>query len=496
MNKKAIVKIIGFILCFEALFMLPSTIIAATARQYDLFAFIIVPVGMFAIGIPCTLIKPANKNFYTKDGFMTVALSWLLMSFFGALPYYISGAIPSFMNSFFETVSGFTTTGATILSEIESLPKATLFWRNMTHWIGGMGVLVLTLAIIPSFGGRGVHLLNAETTGISGTKLVPSLRKTALILYGIYTALTLILVLCLLLAGMNVFDSFLHAMSTAGTGGFSNRNISIGAYNSPVIEIILTVFMYLFGINFSIYFVILTKGFAKALRSEELRLYTIILGSAMLLIALNLMKTYGGNFFTALRYSSFQAASVMSTTGFSSTDFNLWPTFSKTILLLLIALGSCASSTAGGIKIVRILVMFKAARVELKKTTHPNIVKSVTLDGRAIDNTVLHNVWVFFLLYVTTIVSGTILISINGFDFTTTFSSVLTTVSNAGPGLNLVGPLGNYSAFSSFSKIVFSFCMLIGRLEIFPVLFLFIPKKVFRSNDMKRKKRIFSTDKS
>ncbi len=479
MNKKAILKIIGFILCFEALFMLPSTIIAAVTKQYDLFAFIIVPACMFAVGVPCALIKPVSKNFYTKDGFMTVALAWLLMSFVGALPFYISGAIPSFMNSFFETVSGFTTTGATILTEIESLPKATLFWRNMTHWIGGMGVLVLTLAIIPSFGGRGVHLLNAETTGIGGNKLVPSLRKTALILYGIYAVLTLILVICLLVAGMNLYDSLLHAMSTAGTGGFSNQNISIGSYNSPAIEVILTIFMYLFGINFAIYFVILTKGFVKALKSEELRLYTIILVCAMLLIAVNLMRTYGGHFFTALRYSSFQAASIMSTTGFSSIDYNIWPTFSKTILLVLTALGSCASSTAGGIKIIRVLVMFKAARVEFKKISHPNLVKSVTVDGRAIDNTVLHNVWVFFLLYIVTIVGASILISINGFDFTTSFTSVLATVSNTGPGLDVVGPLGNYSSFSAFSKIVFSICMLIGRLEILPVLFLFVPKKSF-----------------
>lgn len=479
MNKKAILKILGFILCFEALFMLPSTVIAAITKQYDLFSFIVVPAGMLAVGLPCAFIQPENKNFYTRDGFMAVALAWLLMSFAGCLPFFISGAIPSFMNSFFETVSGFTTTGATILTDIESLPLATLFWRNMTHWIGGMGVLVLTLAVIPSFGGKGIHLLNAETTGFGGAKFVPSLRKTALILYGIYTTLTLILVACLLLSGMNLYDSFLHAMSTAGTGGFSNQNISIGAYNNPAIEVIITVFMYLFGINFAIYFVVLTKGVVQAFKSEEFRLYTIIMGGAMLLIAINLMKMYGGNFLTALRFSSFQTASIMSTTGFSSTDFNLWPTFSKAILLMIMVIGSCASSTAGGIKVIRVLIMFKAARVEFKKSTHPNIVKSVSVDNHAIDNSVLQNIWVFFLLFITIIIGATILISLDNFDFTSSFTAVLATISNTGPGLELVGPLGNYAEFSTFSKIVFSFCMLIGRLEILPVLFLFTPKKAF-----------------
>lgn len=477
MNIKILVKILGFVLCFEAIFMLPSTVISYTADQYDFLSFLISPAVMLAIGLPCSLLKINRTKLYAKDGLMAVAFSWIILCIAGALPFYISGAIPSFINSIFETVSGFTTTGASILTDVESLPRGILFWRSMTHWIGGMGVLVLALAIIPSLGGSGIYLMKAESPGPSTLKLVPSLRKTALILYAIYTSLTIMEIICLKIAGMSFYDAFIHAMSTAATGGFSNKNISVGYYDNVAIEIIITAFMYLFGMNFAIYFTALTKNIFQALKSEELRVYTAIMALSAILIAINISHLYNGNILTSIRYAGFQAASIMTTTGFSSTDFNLWPTFSKTMLMLLMVIGSCASSTGGGIKVMRIIIMFKTIRINFKKLTHPNIVKTLSIDNHPVDNTTIYNVLIFILLYIVVIIAATLLLSIENFDFTTTFSTVLTMIGNTGPGLEMVGPLSNYTIYSNFSKIVMSICMLIGRLEILPILFLFIPKK-------------------
>lgn len=477
MNIRAIQKVLGFVLCVEAIFMIPSTIIAFVSKQTDFISFLVISFIMFFLGLPFAMQKIHEKRFYIKEGFIAVALSWVVLCIAGALPFYFSGSIPSFINSIFESVSGFTTTGASILTNIESLPKGILFWRSMTHWLGGMGVLVLALAILPSIGGSGIHLMKAESTGPSPSKLVPSLRKTALILYAIYTTLTILQIICLKIAGMSFYDAVLHAMSTAGTGGFSNKNLSIGSYDSLAIEMIITVFMFLFGINFTIYFTVLTKNIFQAFKSEELRVYILIMLTSIILITINTLSFYDNNVLTSLRYSSFQASSIMTTTGFSSTDFNLWPTFSKSILLLLMLIGSCASSTGGGMKVVRIIIMFKSMRVSFKKITHPNIVKSISIDNHAINSNTINNVLIFILLYITIGVIATILISFENLDFTTTISSVIASIGNIGPGLELVGPLGNYSIFSSFSKVILSLCMLIGRLEILPIIFLFAPKK-------------------
>jgi trk system potassium uptake protein TrkH len=477
MNIRAIRKVLGFVLCVEAIFMTPATIIAFVNKQTDFIPFLIISFVMFFLGLPFAIQETYEKKFYVKDGFIAVALAWIIMCIAGALPFYFSGAIPTFINSIFESVSGFTTTGASILTDIESLPKGILFWRSMTHWLGGMGVLVLALAILPSIGGSGIYLMKAESTGPSPSKLVPSLRKTALILYAIYTTLTILQIICLKIAGMSFYDAILHAMSTAGTGGFSNKNLSIGSYDSVAIETIITVFMFLFGVNFTVYFTVLTKNISQAFKSEELRVYILIMLTAIILITINTLSYYDNNVLTSLRYSSFQASSIMTTTGFSSTDFNLWPTFSKSILLLLMLIGSCASSTGGGMKVVRIIIMFKSIRISLKKITHPNIVKNVSLNDHVINNNTVINVLIFLLLYITIAIAAFIIISFENFDFATTISSVIASISNIGPGFELVGPLGNYSIFSSFSKMILALCMLVGRLEILPIIFLFAPKK-------------------
>lgn len=477
MNAKILLKILGFVLCFEAILMIPSIIISNISGQYDFIALLLAFIIMLILGIPCVLIKTQRKRMYIKDGLIAVAFSWILLCIAGCLPFYISGAIPSFIDSLFETISGFTTTGASILNDIEAIPKGLLFWRSTTQWIGGMGVLVFALAVVPSITDSGINIMRAESPGPSTSKLVPRLRKTAIILYLIYTSLTILEVICLKIAGMSFYDAFLHAMSTAATGGFSNQNTSIGSYNSVAIEMIITVFMYLFGINFAIYFAVLTKNFSSALKSEELRIYTAIMLMAYILITVNILNLYDGNVLTALRYSSFQATSIMTTTGFSSADFNLWPSFSKSIILLLMMIGASASSTGGGIKVIRIIIMFKALRISFKKLTHPNIVKTVSIDSHTVDNATVLNVLIFILLYIVVIIISTLLLSLENFDFMTTFSSVLTMIGNTGPGLEMVGPMSNYTIYSGFSKIVMSLCMLIGRLEILPILFLFIPNK-------------------
>jgi len=477
MNIKALIKILGFVLCFEAIFMLPSAAISYISGQYDFLSFLIIPAVMIVIGMPCALIKPDKKRLYAKDGFIAVALSWVVLCIAGSLPFYFSGAIPGFIDSLFETVSGFTTTGATILKDIEAVPKGLLFWRSMTHWLGGMGVLVLALAFIPSMGGSGINLMKAESTGPSPSKLVPSLRKTALILYAIYTALTILQVICLKIAGMSLYDSLIHSLATAGTGGFSNKNLSIGAYDSVAIEMIIAVFMYLFGVNFAIYFTALTKNMRQAFKSEELRIYTAIMIFAAVIIAFNIYSAGDATILTSLRYSLFQSASIMTTTGFSSVDFNLWPTLSKTVLLFLMVVGSCASSTGGGIKVIRLIIMLKAIKISFRRITHPNMIKSVSIDGHAVDNDTIFNVLIFLLLYIVIIIAAVFLLSAENFDFMTTFSTVLTMIGNTGPGFEMVGPLANFSIYSDFSKIIMSMCMLIGRLEIFPVLYLFTGRK-------------------
>lgn len=476
MNLKIVLRSLGILLICEAIALLPPTLVAFLYQDGDLPAFLITISIVLAVGAVLSFIKPTSKNIYARDGFAIVAMGWLLMSFFGAFPFYISGAFPSFIDSFFESSSGLTTTGSSVLTAVEGLPHGILFWRSFTHWIGGMGILVLTIAILPSLGAGSMQIMKAESPGPIVGRIVPKLGKTAKILYSIYLGITLVEVLLLCLAGMNVFDAFIHALGTVGTGGFSNMNASVGYYNSALIDWIITIFMIVCGVNFSLYYLIFKGNMKTFFKNNELRVYLCILLGAILLITFDLLvrNTYG-SFGEALRFSSFQAASVMTTTGYATTDFNEWSMFSKMILLILMFVGGCAGSTAGGLKVARAIICFKSIKHSLKQIVHPNGYYSVRMDGKKIDDKTVLSVLNYFFIYMIIFTIGIIIISLDGFDFTTTLTSVITTLNNIGPGLGLVGPTGNFSAFSDVSKLVFSILMIIGRLEIYPILLLLTP---------------------
>ncbi len=476
MNLKIVLRSLGILLICEAIALLPPTLVAFLYQDGDLPAFLITISIVLAVGAVLSFIKPTSKNIYARDGFAIVAMGWLLMSFFGAFPFYISGAFPSFIDSFFESSSGLTTTGSSVLTAVEGLPHGVLFWRSFTHWIGGMGILVLTIAILPSLGTGSMQIMKAESPGPIVGRIVPKLGKTAKILYSIYLGITLVEVLLLCLAGMNVFDAFIHALGTVGTGGFSNMNASVGYYNSALIDWIITIFMIVCGVNFSLYYLIFKGNMKTFFKNNELRVYLCILLGAILLITFDLLarNTYG-SFGEALRFSSFQAASVMTTTGYATTDFNEWSMFSKMILLILMFVGGCAGSTAGGLKVSRAIICFKSIKHSLKQIVHPNGYYSVRMDGKKIDDKTVLSVLNYFFIYMIIFTIGVIIISLDGFDFTTTLTSVITTLNNIGPGLGLVGPTGNFSAFSDVSKLVFSILMIIGRLEIYPILLLLTP---------------------
>ena len=476
MNLKIVLRSLGILLICEAIALLPPTLVAFLYQDGDLPAFLITISIVLAVGAVLSFIKPTSKNIYARDGFAIVAMGWLLMSFFGAFPFYISGAFPSFIDSFFESSSGLTTTGSSVLTAVEGLPHGILFWRSFTHWIGGMGILVLTIAILPSLGAGSMQIMKAESPGPIVGRIVPKLGKTAKILYSIYLGITLVEVLLLCLAGMNVFDAFIHALGTVGTGGFSNMNASVGYYNSALIDWIITIFMIVCGVNFSLYYLIFKGNMKTFFKNNELRVYLCILLGAILLITFDLLArhTYD-SFGEALRFSSFQAASVMTTTGYATTDFNEWSMFSKMILLILMFVGGCAGSTAGGLKVARAIICFKSIKHSLKQIVHPNGYYSVRMDGKKIDDKTVLSVLNYFFIYMIIFTIGIIIISLDGFDFTTTLTSVITTLNNIGPGLGLVGPTGNFSAFSDVSKLVFSILMIIGRLEIYPILLLLTP---------------------
>lgn len=477
MNLKIVLRSLGMLLVCESLTLLPPTIVSLIYKDGDFSAFLYTILLILFFGIPMMLIKPQNNNIFPKDGFTIVALGWLLISLFGALPFYFSGAIPSFVDAFFESSSGFTTTGSTLLSEIESLPRGILFWRSFTVWVGGMGILVLTIALLPSMGMGSMQIMKAESPGPIVGKIVPRLGTSAKILYGIYLGLTLVQILLLILAGMPVYDAFLHAFGTLGTGGFSNKNLSISHYNNVLIDVIVTVFMILSGINFSLYYFILKGNFKSFFKDQELRLYLIIMGSSILLITFDLLfHGYYDSTATAFRYSGFQIASIMTSTGYATADFNLWPIFSKVILLMLMFLGGCAGSTAGGIKLSRILIGFRSFKYSFKRIIHPNACYVVRFNGKKVDDQTVLNVTTYFFAYFFVFLIGTLIISLNNFDMTTTVSSVIATLNNIGPGLELIGPMGNFSSFSNLSKITFSLLMIIGRVEIYPILLLLIPE--------------------
>lgn len=475
MNIRLIFSSLGSVLCIEAVLMIPALMVSVIYGQDDVYAFMISMLILLAAGFLLRLLKPKDSQMYARDGFAIVSLSWFFISVFGSLPFLISGAIPTPIDAFFETVSGFTTTGATILTEVESLPKGILFWRSFTHWVGGMGVLALVLAVLPSVKASTVHILVAESPGPNPGKLVPKIGQTVKILYLIYTVMTMIQIVLLLISGMPLYDSVVNTLGTAGTGGFSVKNTSIGAYNNVFAEVIITVFMFLFGTNFSLYYQMIKGDKKSFLRSAEFRFYLGTFLISIALITINLTGKIFGTAWESLRYASFQVSSIMTTTGYSTTDFNLWPSFSKAILVLLMFIGASAGSTAGGIKCVRIVLLMKLIRREVHKIIHPRSVYTVRLDGKPVDDETLSGVTVFFYAFIFIFAAALIIVSTDGKDMISNFTAVATCIGNVGPGLEIVGPMGNFSSYSVLSKAVFSFCMIAGRLEIFPVLLLLDP---------------------
>ena len=471
MNFRIIAYIVGWVCNFQAIFMVLPCITALVYQEHEFFAFLISMILCLIVGIPLTARKPKNKVFYTKDGCVAVALSWLALCIFGSAPFVLSNSIPHPIDAFFETVSGFTTTGSSILTDVEVLPHCILMWRSFTHWIGGMGVLVFLLSLLPLAGGYHMNLMTAESPGPSVSKLVPKVQQTAKILYSIYIGMTLLQIVLLLIGNIPLFDTLCIAFGTAGTGGFGIRNDSMGSY-STYCQIVTTIFMILFGVNFSAYYLILTKKIRQALKFEEVRYYFGIIAAAILVIGLNTMHLFQ-NLGVSIQQAAFQVGSIITTTGFSSADFNQWPALSKTILVLLMFVGACAGSTGGGIKVSRILILCKAAKKEFQLYLHPNAVKKIKMDQKTITHDILRSTNIYLTLYLLIFAVSILLISLDNFDMTTNFTAVTATLNNIGPGLEIVGPMGNFSSFSYFSKCVLVFDMLAGRLEIFPLLLLF-----------------------
>ena len=442
-------------------------------------AFIVTAVLCAVIGILLTARKPKNKNYYAREGFVIVALSWIVMSLFGALPFVISGEIPSYVNALFEIVSGFTTTGASILSDVEALSHACLFWRSFSHWIGGMGVFVFLLIVLPLTGGSNMHLMRAESPGPSVGKLVPKVRETAKILYMIYIAMTLIEMVILALGGMSIFEAVTLSFGTAGTGGFGVKNSSIADY-SVFCQAVITIFMILFGVNFNFYYYLLGKNKKNAFKIEEVKWYFIIIFASIAVITFNIREFYD-SIWAALHHAAFQVGSVITTTGYATADFNLWPQMSKTVLVLIMFCGACAGSTGGGIKVSRILIMFKTIGQEIKTLIHPRSVHTIKMDDKAVDKGVVRGVGAFLMTYAVIFCVSLLLITLDGKDLITNFTAVTATINNIGPGLMEVGPTGNFAGFSAFSKCIFIFDMLAGRLELYPILLLLTPS-VWRKN--------------
>ena len=470
MNFRLVFRVTGKTLLVLAVSMLLPLLVCLLYRE-DPAPFLLAIAMTGVAGFALSLI-PSDDHLFPREGFFAVALIWLLVGACGALPFYFCGYFESYIDCFFESVSGFTTTGSSILTAVEPLPKGILFWRSFIHWLGGMGVLVLTIALLPGLGARTVHLMKAESPGPVVSKLVPKSSQSSKILYGIYCVMTVAQILILRVAGMPWYDSIVNTFATAGTGGFAVKNISIAAYGNPVFEVIITVFMLLFSVNFSVYFLLVCGKVKQALSSDELRFFLVVVAASSILIAVNIHSMFGtaGD---SLRHAAFQVASVISTTGFASTDFNLWPEFSKMLLVLLMFIGACAGSTGGAIKCSRVLLLIRAIRREIRQVIHPRAVNVVKLDGHVVDEKDLRSTMLFFAAYMFITLTATLLVSIDNFSFGSTFTAVVTCIGNVGPGLEMVGPMGNFSAFSGFSKLVLSMCMILGRLEIIPILVLF-----------------------
>ncbi|POP32153.1 TrkH family potassium uptake protein [Lactonifactor longoviformis] len=473
MNYGMILYILGWILNFEAAFLTLPCLVAVLYQEQDGFSFLGVAVLCLVIGLIFSHKKPANTSLYAREGFVIVSAGWIVMSAFGALPFVLNGDIPSYVDALFETISGFTTTGASILADVEALSKASLFWRSFTHWIGGMGVFVFILAILPLVGGFNMNLMKAESPGPSVGKLVPRVRNTAMILYGIYFIITVVEFVLLVAAGMTAFDAITHTFGTVGTGGFGTHSDSLAGF-SPAIQNIVTVFMILSGVNFGAYFLIIHKKPRQVLKMEEVRMYLGIILASALLIAFNVRDMFG-SWGETLRHAFFQVGSIITTTGFATVDFDLWPQFSKTILIILMFVGACAGSTGGGIKVSRITILLKTIKKELRMISHPRSVKKIAMDGHRIEHEVVRSTNVFIAVYFLVFFTSVLLLGMDELDFTTNFTAVAATLNNIGPGLELVGPTQNFSIFSAPAKFVLMFDMLAGRLELFPMLLLFAP---------------------
>ena len=484
MNNRMIAYVIGRILLTEAaLLLLP---LAVALLYGEAAAPFLIPALLLALcGGAMGWKKPKSTALYARDGLAVVALAWICMSLFGALPFVISGDIPNYVDAFFETVSGFTTTGSSILTEIEPLSRGGLFWRSFTHWVGGMGVLVFVMAILPMNDGHGMHLMRAEVPGPTVGKLVSRMSDTAKILYSIYLVMTVVEIVLLLAGGMPLYDAAIHAFGTAGTGGFSCRNLSVGAYDSVYFDVVIGVFMLLFGVNFNLYYFLLIRRFRDVLHSEELRAYLLIVAASVLAIAVNIAHLYQ-SFGAGLRYAFFQVSSIITTTGYATADFNAWPAFSKAILVILMFVGACAGSTGGGMKVARIVILAKTSVCDMRKMLHPNAVATVRFEGKPIGEKNIRSVHLFLTVYLIVFTISCLLLSLEEMDLVTTFTAVAACMNNIGPGLEVVGPMGNFAAFSPWAKVLLSFDMLVGRLEIFPMLLLFAPSIWKRKLTVKR----------
>lgn len=475
MNYRAVFSILGRVLLVEAMLMVISAAVSLVYGEIATMVSFLITLFVTAIaGWLMTRLRGERKQIYAREGFVIVALSWVLMSIVGAFPFYLTGFIPSYIDALFETVSGFTTTGSTILTNVEGLTHGLLFWRSFTHFIGGMGVLVFVLAIIPLISTRSVHLMRAEVPGPTKGKLVPKIKSTAMILYGIYIIMTVLQIILLVAGGMPLFDSVCHAFGSAGTGGFSIKNTSIEHYQSAYLETVIGVFVILFGINFNLYYLLLLRDFKSVFKNEELRLYLSIILASIILITINISGMYG-SVLQSLRYAFFQVASIITTTGYSSVNFDLWPSLSRFVLVLLMIVGACAGSTGGGMKVSRLILLYKSVRREIKRLLHPRSVNIIEMDDKVVDESIVEGTKVFFIAYISIMFLSILVISSDGHDLETTSTAVISCLGNIGPGLRAVGPVGNFSLFSPGSTLLLTLDMLLGRLEIFPVLMLFLP---------------------
>ncbi len=474
MNRSIIIYILGWVIRLAGIFMVLPALVALYYHEAAGLSYILCAAACCIAGWIATRKKPSDTKFYAREGFVTVSLSWILLSIIGALPLVLSGEIPGMTDALFEIISGFTTTGASILTDVKALSHASLFWRSYSHWIGGMGVLVFILAILPLAGGQSMYIMKAESPGPSVGKLVPKLQKTAVFLYAVYLSMTVLQFFLLVIARMPVFDSICTAFATAGTGGFAIKTDSIAGY-SPAVQTIITVFMFLFGVNFNFYFFLFVRQIKDAFHMEEVRWYFFAFAAGALSIAANLTLAGNGTFGYNLHHAAFQVSTIMTTTGFATVDFDAWPSFSKAVLVLLMFVGACAGSTGGGIKVSRFLIYFKSACKELAYLIHPRSIKILRLDAKAIPHEVVRSANIFLVAYFAIFAGSVLLVSLDDFDLITNFTAVAATLNNIGPGLSLVGPTGSYGMFSTLSKYILMFDMLAGRLEIFPMLLLFSP---------------------